>query len=436
MARWNDLPWREEVYAAAEVWRNRCFFGEESVFSDDALWTLENVEIVLERTRDLKKGPGNYYEKLRADLDGAPAAATRFDAELHWFMYLFLLGKSARGYSANVTPETKRSNFRTILSWAETHLPSHHTALQDEALSGLGSDGYFLMKLYDHHRYMLKMLSAWKRLSSKKREVYRHPSSSWDFAAWCDAPETNSDTDHEMRNALLYFLYPDSFESIMSSGHKKEIVRGLNQYMSPQAKERFVISGGFGSFLSVDQAIFEIRQNLEHEGSGKPFDFYLKFLNDDATHKHEMEVISEKEALSKIRQKVGDVGPSSADNAPLSLEELQEIKPKRRTEGQKRLVTHYIRERSPALRRHKIQQMLNEHNVLQCECCGTKAEEYAHERRHRIFEVHHKRPLSDGMTISGIDDLSLLCANCHKGIHASDPLKSVDEFRDEYQCKD
>ena len=213
--------------------------------------------------------------------------------------------------------------------------------------------------------------------------------------------------------------------------------------MSQQAKERFVISGGFGSFLSVDQAIFEIRQNLEQpEEFGEPFDFYLAFLDDDATHKHKMEVISEEAALSKMRQKVGAVGPSFADTDPLSLEELEEIKAVRRTEGQKRLVTHYIRERSPALRRHKIQQMLNEHTVLQCECCGTKAEEYAHQRRHRIFEVHHRKPLSDGMTISGIDDLSLLCANCHKGIHASDPLKSVDEFRDEcqfrdeYQCKD
>lgn len=433
MARAIQWPWTPEVISQATKWRERCFFGEKSIFSNNALWTLENVEIVLERIRDLKKGSGNYYEKLRIDLDGAPDAAIRFDAELHWFMYLFLLGRSVPGYPTNAKPETKRSNFKIILSWASTNLPSHHAALQDEALSGLGSNGRFLVRLYDHHRYMLQTLSAWKRLSLKEQEVYRPLNSAWDFAAWCDDPETNPDTNPEMRNALLYFLYHDRFESIMSSRDKKKIVRGLNGFMSRQATERFVNSGSFESLLSVDQAIFEIRRNLEREVFDNSFDFYLAFLDDNATHKHKMEVISEEEALSKMHNKIGAVGPSIVDTLPLSLEELEEIEAERRTEGEKRLITHYRGERNPALRRCKIQQMLKKHGVLQCECCGTKAKAYARERRHRVFEVHHKKPLSDGLTINGVDDLSLLCANCHKAIHASDPLKSVDKFRSECQ---
>ena len=167
MALATQWHWTPEVISQAISWRELCFFDEKSIFSNDALWTLENVEIILERIRDLKKGSGSYYEKLKIDLDGAPDAAIRFDAELHWFMYLFLLGRSVPGYSTNAKPETKRSNIKIILSWADAHPPLHHAALQDEALSGIGSDGYFLMQLYDHHRYMLQTLSAWKRLSVK-----------------------------------------------------------------------------------------------------------------------------------------------------------------------------------------------------------------------------------------------------------------------------
>ena len=114
---------------------------------------------------------------------------------------------------------------------------------------------------------------------------------------------------------------------------------------------------------------------------------------------------------------------------PPSLEEIEDKKPAQRTEGEKILYTHYRRERSPALRKCKIERMIKEHGVLICECCGTKAETYGQQRRQRIFEVHHRKPLSDGLTINGVDDLALLCANCHRGIHTTDPLMSVEEFK-------
>lgn len=434
MARWNDLPWREEVCAAADIWKERCLLNDGALFSDDSIWTATNLSTLQDLViSNADPGSGNFRDKLFQQLSGASSNTVQLAAELMWLIYLFPLGQQVEQVTPSTKASTKSQKVNEILKWGGLPTPTGEVVTVN-ALSGIGRTGRYYTRYWHALQYMLEIFIAWKGLPYERKVELLEEQNAWEFAKWSDHFEQQ--TQVPFRHALLFFLFPDNFERMVSFSHKKEIARGINQYMSQQAKERFVISGDFGSFLSIDRAIFEIRQNLEHEGSGKPFDFYTKFLNDDATHKHEMEVISEKEALSKIRQKVGDVGPSSADNAPLSLEELQEIKPKRRTEGQKRLVTHYIRERSPALRRHKIQQMLNEHNVLQCECCGTKAEEYAHERRHRIFEVHHKRPLSDGMTISGIDDLSLLCAHCHKGIHASDPLKSVDEFRDEYQCKD
>ncbi|MEL0206564.1 MAG: hypothetical protein VW987_09665, partial [Alphaproteobacteria bacterium] len=53
---------------------------------------------------------------------------------------------------------------------------------------------------------------------------------------------------------------------------------------------------------------------------------------------------------------------------PLSLEEIEEKKPAQRTEGERRLQTHYRRERSPTLRKCKIERMIKEHGALICEC--------------------------------------------------------------------
>jgi 5-methylcytosine-specific restriction protein A len=85
----------------------------------------------------------------------------------------------------------------------------------------------------------------------------------------------------------------------------------------------------------------------------------------------------------------------------------------------------------------KLKSVMREVGFLQCECCGTAAEAYPPEYRKSVFEVHHRRPLSEGSTLTGVDDLALLCANCHRAIHTfpNDQMPSVDEFRQQLQKK-
>ena len=431
MARANPrMPWVSDVITQAESWREQCFFGDGSLFSSDSLWTLPNIKEILERTKTLKKGEGTYYEKLERDLHGASRAAIRFDAELHWFMLLFFLGTKVQDYDTNIKPETKRNRLTKILSWGGAELPDSAPALQDQALLGVGSNKESLKNnLYKHHRYMLHLLASWKRLPLMEISSYQPVGSSWDFALWCDVQFNSGDTNPEMRNALLYFLYPDRFEAIMSSGHKREIVRGLNKHLSPDAIREFLGSGDFSSATSIDRAIFDIRQNLEHDRLHKSFDFYVEFLDENANHR--MEDVSQEAALIEMHKRVGKTVSPPNFQTPLSLEEIDEKDEKHQTEGEKRLVKHFRRERSPALRKGKIERTIKENGFMHCECCGTRAESYSPEKRHRIFEVHHKKPLADGITINGLDDLVLLCANCHRGIHASDPIKTVDQFREE-----
>ena len=48
VARWigpsPEYDYVNDILAAADVWRERCFMADGSVFGDEALWTLENVQ--------------------------------------------------------------------------------------------------------------------------------------------------------------------------------------------------------------------------------------------------------------------------------------------------------------------------------------------------------------------------------------------------------
>jgi 5-methylcytosine-specific restriction protein A len=63
---------------------------------------------------------------------------------------------------------------------------------------------------------------------------------------------------------------------------------------------------------------------------------------------------------------------------------------------------------------------MHQHGLLSCEVCGfTTLSEYGPAVRD-IIEAHHLMPLSlSGETTTRLEDLALLCPNCHREAHAS-----------------
>jgi hypothetical protein len=95
----------------------------------------------------------------------------------------------------------------------------------------------------------------------------------------------------------------------------------------------------------------------------------------------------------------------------------------------KRFVTHRSRER--LLRASKVRQVLATEGRLACEVrgCGfdyaavygALGQDYAH--------VHHKNPLSDSVkpTLTRLEDLAIVCANCHAMIHRGGECRTLRE---------
>ncbi len=84
------------------------------------------------------------------------------------------------------------------------------------------------------------------------------------------------------------------------------------------------------------------------------------------------------------------------------------------TEGKLRLVTHYARERNRSIIRAKKQQAL-QNKSLECEVCEFS---FIDKFGVEFIECHHKIPISQsGVAETKLDDLGLVCANCHRMLH-------------------
>lgn len=99
-------------------------------------------------------------------------------------------------------------------------------------------------------------------------------------------------------------------------------------------------------------------------------------------------------------------------------------------EGQILTRTHRYRERNTKLVKRKKHSVLQENGTLSCEVCGFDFSAAYGERGDGFIECHHTKPVSelrDGETTK-INDLALVCANCHRMIHRRKPWLSVEEL--------
>ena len=90
------------------------------------------------------------------------------------------------------------------------------------------------------------------------------------------------------------------------------------------------------------------------------------------------------------------------------------------SEGRSRYMLHKRRERSSALRKAKVKNFLTTNDFIHCELCNINLDElYPSSLSDGYIEVHHIKPISTltEHTPTHLDDLILLCPNCHRMIH-------------------
>lgn len=97
------------------------------------------------------------------------------------------------------------------------------------------------------------------------------------------------------------------------------------------------------------------------------------------------------------------------------------------TEGRQRLVLHLQRERNQTVVRNKKKQAAS----LDCEVCGFSFHRVYGSAASDYCEVHHLLPLSevDNDRQTRMEDLAILCANCHRVVHLNNPPYTLNQVR-------
>jgi hypothetical protein len=100
-------------------------------------------------------------------------------------------------------------------------------------------------------------------------------------------------------------------------------------------------------------------------------------------------------------------------------------------EGRRRFVQHLAAERVPSLAKAKRRQVLEQTKRLACEVCGFDFAEFYKPYADKFCEVHHRKPLGelDAPSRTTLEDLAVLCSNCHRVIHLIKPMPTVEDLR-------
>ncbi|NND23136.1 MAG: HNH endonuclease [Acidimicrobiia bacterium] len=133
------------------------------------------------------------------------------------------------------------------------------------------------------------------------------------------------------------------------------------------------------------------------------------------------------DALTKVKNTIIENTSFLKESKSSQIEDFIE----EASEGRLLTRVHKTRERNKAIVKKKKQSVLKKTGALKCETCSFDFKEIYGELGEGFAECHHKKPLSQLVANekTKLNDLAILCANCHRMIHRSIPWKTVEELK-------
>jgi len=106
-------------------------------------------------------------------------------------------------------------------------------------------------------------------------------------------------------------------------------------------------------------------------------------------------------------------------------------------EGGKKLTLHFRLERNRGLIIAKKKKVLAETGRLACEACAFNFADKYGSAASNFCEVHHRKRLADldEISVTTLEDLAIICSNCHSIIHLLRPMPSIEEFRKQFRVR-
>ena len=162
-----------------------------------------------------------------------------------------------------------------------------------------------------------------------------------------------------------------------------------------------------------------LRQTIEnHNRDPKPL---IAMAIADPYAKQKFKTISREDV--EVLSTINSGTYKGSDNDQVAVEESY---PKA-LEGGRRLELHLSIERDRKLRDAKVRLFLQQNGAIFCELCKLQFTKQYPFLSADLIEVHHIVPLSklSAMTETRLEDLMLLCPNCHTAVHQGDEEENL-----------
>jgi 5-methylcytosine-specific restriction protein B len=249
MARLLGFP--PETFVAMEHIRETALVRFNGLFTPERkLWNLHNLQrfhaLFVER---FDEGEGTFLEKFRKQLEAADDDILQLAAELLYVQQFFTSLTGA---------DKKIENVQTVLSWRTHAVPIPEWAVIG-IKRGLAGDQSFNQHRPFHLAWLNEFLIHWHSLPEGIREETLNDP--WRFAQEVRRVEFSGGAYQPMREAWLYLVFPDSFESI-SSRRDKRLIREAFKDRLPN-----------GPTDNIDADLLAIRNQLTGQ-EGEGFHFY------------------------------------------------------------------------------------------------------------------------------------------------------------------
>ena len=237
---------------------------------------------------------------------------------------------------------------------------------------------------------------------------------------------------------------PDTHQARNPPWSRDELILALNLYVASKGNPPGKSSQGV---VELSNLLNQMDLQIAHHASDfrNPNGVYMKVMN--FRRFDPVYIAQGKKGLQRGNQLEEDVWNDFASNheklaqaanairlvvtsgqiPPASEEEDDELA----EEGRILTRIHKSRERSRELIEKKKASALKLHGCLKCEACSFDFKSVYGSRGERFIEAHHIKPVHTLVPGSKtrLEDLVLLCSNCHRMVHVQRPWLTVQELR-------
>ena len=241
----------ENVYGAAQAWVDAALREHDSsLFTPgEPIWTARWLRELRERFLDKPDtSKRKFLEKLRDQLDPTtPPQVHQLMAEAIYFHRLIVTTRDGRA---------KRRDIETVLGWSSSPVAIPEPLVQGFTPGIANTGQYFHVKRPNQIGFLVEFAEQWKE-QLEAGEQARLLDDPWAFKTFVMEREFRSRTLTDepnsyraQREALLHLVFPDVFEGMVSTNHKRWIAGAFAKLVEEPAED-------------VDRLLAQIRPEIE-----------------------------------------------------------------------------------------------------------------------------------------------------------------------------